>query len=176
MHTSADIGLAETIISQPAVFAALVFGSLVFGVLAVVLAGWAGWSRSAAGLVGVGLALALSVTLVRPGSHAIGSEHPLSACLRGSFSLLGSQQVLNFVMLMPFAFFAATATRRPIVISLLCAMISAGIELTQSITGIGVCEESDWLNNTIGAVLAALLGWALSSANRPRVTRDRLGT
>jgi glycopeptide antibiotics resistance protein len=60
---------------------------------------------------------------------------------------------------MPFAFFATLSTRRPISVMVLSAVISGGIEITQAWTGLGVCQKQDFMNNTLGAVLAAGAAW-----------------
>jgi glycopeptide antibiotics resistance protein len=73
---------------------------------------------------------------------------------------------LNFLMLAPFAFFGTLATRRPGLVLLASAAVSGGVELVQAVTDVGVCEAQDVYNNTVGAVCAVLLGWALSSKAR----------
>jgi glycopeptide antibiotics resistance protein len=76
--------------------------------------------------------------------------------------------VLNFLMLTPFAFFGTLATRRPITMVVVSAVISGGIEITQAWTGLGVCQKQDFLNNTIGAVVAVLAAWVLTLLLRDR--------
>lgn len=163
-----EIALTETILSMPGVLAAIVAGTLVLGVLAWLLARAVGWYRLPAVLAAAGLSLALAVTLVRTGGHLPTGINPLDRCIRDSFSLHGSHQWLNFAMLMPFAFFGTIATRRPILIAAASALVSGGIEITQALTGLGVCEKQDFLDNSIGAALAAAAGWvalAIAGAN-----------
>ena len=174
-----EIGLTQTILSRPGVLIAVILGTIVLGLLAWLLARALGWNRLAAVLAAAGLALALSVTLVRPGGHLPHhADNPLYLCMRDSFSLHGGLQLLNFAMLMPLAFFATLATRRPISTAVGCAVLSAGIEITQALTGLGICQKQDFLNNTIGAIVAAVVAWALlivSGTNGPG-RRDRHNT
>ncbi len=174
-----SIGLAEDMLSRPAVFAAEVAGTLILGVLAWLLAGRLGWFRWAAVLAAAGLAMALAVTLVRHGGHLPTGENPLYLCVSGKFSLHSETAQLNFLMLMPFAFFATIATRRPLTIVLCGALLSAGIEITQALTGLGICDKQDFLNNTIGALIAVAFAWLLLlitlnyPANHAQSSRDR---
>ncbi|WP_031468599.1 VanZ family protein [Sciscionella sediminilitoris] len=165
MRGEAELGAAEEMLSKPGVFAATVLGSLVIGVLAWFLAGRLGWSRIAAALSACGLALALAVTLARPGvfSTPDTSGNPFASCVDSQFSLSSTENKLNFAMLMPFAFFGTIAARRPIVLMLCCAVLSGGIELFQAASGIGVCESNDFYTNTIGGILAACAGWVCYS-------------
>jgi len=94
-------------------------------------------------------------------------------CLHDQFSLQGGLQVLNLLMLMPFAFFGTLATRRPITLMVASAFLSAGIELTQAWTGLGVCQKQDFLNNAFGAIIAAAVAWPLLSVlGHNRAARD----
>lgn len=163
MHGGAEVDLAETILRQPGVLAAIVAGSLLFGVFGWLVAAWLGWSRTATALAGCGLALALGVTLARPGFRLSRADlhHPLAACVNDAFSLDGGLQLLNFAMLMPFALFATLASRRPLTTLACCALLSGGIEVIQAATSVGVCQKQDFLNNTVGAVLAVVVGWGL---------------
>jgi hypothetical protein len=157
-----ELDLAQLILHKPGVLAAVLGGFVLLGLLAWGLASALHWYRLPAVLAGGGLALALAVTLVRSGGHLPqGVGDPLALCMRDSFSLHGGLPVLNFAMLMPLAFFATLATRRPISVTLCCALLSAGIEVTQALTGLGICQKQDFLNNTAGALLAALVAWAV---------------
>ena len=166
-----SIGLAEDMLSRPGVFAAEVVGALLLGLLAWLLASRLGWVRWASVLAAAGLAMALAVTLVRHGGHLPTGENPLYRCVSGKFSLHSETSQLNFLMLMPFAFFGTIATRRPLSIAIGSALISAGIEITQAFTGLGVCDKQDFLNNTIGALVVVALAWFLllvTGTNGPR--------
>lgn len=157
-----EIDLTRSIMGQPRVLAAFVLFSALFGIGVWLLAQVLGWRRLPATLAAVGLALAVAVTLARSGGHLPEpGTNPVALCIRDRFSLHGGLQVLNFVMLMPFAFFATLATRRPVSMMVLSAVISGGIEITQAWTGLGVCQKQDFLNNTVGAVVAVGLAWAV---------------
>lgn len=157
-----EIDLTRSIMGQPGVLAAFLLCCALFGTGVWLISGTLGWRRLPATLAAVGFALAVAVTLARSGGHLPDpATDPLTLCLRDSFSLRGGLEVLNFLMLTPFAFFATLATRRPVVIMAVSALVSGGIEITQAWTGLGVCQKQDWLNNTVGAVVAAGLAWLL---------------
>ena len=157
-----EIDLTRTILGQPGVLGAFLLCCVLFGAGVWLLAGVLGWRRLPATCAAVGLALAVAVTLARPGGHLPqpGTD-PITLCIRDPFSLHGGLQVLNFLMLTPFAFFATFATRRPVTVMIVSALLSGAIELTQAWTGLGVCQKQDFLNNTIGAVVAAGAAWLL---------------
>jgi glycopeptide antibiotics resistance protein len=56
-------------------------------------------------------------------------------------------------MLVPFAFFATLATRRPAIIVAACLLISGLVEFVQGATGGGTCQAGDLMHNTVGSVL-----------------------
>lgn len=170
-----EINLTRTILDQPGVLAAFVLLCALFGVGTWLVARHLGWHRLFATLAAAGLSLAIAVTLVRPGGHLPNpGASPVAMCLHDQFSLHGGLQVLNLLMLIPFAFFGTLATRRPISLAVVSALLSAGIELTQAWTGLGVCQKQDFLNNTFGAVVAAVVAWLLLALlGRNRAARDR---
>jgi glycopeptide antibiotics resistance protein len=69
---------------------------------------------------------------------------------------------LNVLAFMPFAFFAVLATRRPLVVLAVSVVMSAVIELVQTLTGQGACETQDFFNNSLGAVVATALAAAVN--------------
>lgn len=162
---SEDVDLAERVFAQPGVLTAMLGGCLVLGVLGLVIGRAFRWRPWCTGLAGAGLAGALAVTLARDGDWAQSSGGGLrdawAQCIPNAFSLSGSYARLNFVMLMPFAFFAVLAVRRFLPVAVLCLGAGIGIELFQVVSGRGVCEIQDMLNNTIGGMLAAVAGWML---------------
>ncbi len=170
-----EIDLTKTIMGQPGVLAAFLLCSVLLGGVVWLLAGALGWRRVPAAVAAAGLALAVAVTLVRSGGHLPDpNTNPVALCLRDPFSLHGGLEVLNFLMLMPFAFFGTLATRHPIAMMVAAAVVSGGIELAQAWTGLGICQKQDFLNNTIGAVIAAGIAWAvLSVAGSDRRTPQR---
>ncbi|CCH27789.1 VanZ family protein [Actinosynnema sp. NPDC047251] len=175
MSARQDAYIAELVLSRPEVVAAMLFGCLVLGAVALGLARWRGWRPVMSVMAGCGLALALAVTLGRPGvlDAGVWTADPIGVCAFNGFSLTGSLERLNLVMLVPFAFFATVATRRPLTVLVLSAGLSLAVELVQFTTGLGVCETRDFYNNTIGAAGAVLVGAlviAVSGSSRPKRT------
>lgn len=157
-----EIELTRTIMAQPGVLAVFLLCCVLFGVGVWLLSGTLRWRRLPATLAAVGLALAVAVTLVRSGGHLPdAASNPVTLCLRDPFSLHGGLELLNFLMLMPFAFFGTMATRRPISTIAVSAVVSGGIELAQAWTGLGICQQQDFVNNTVGAIVAAGVAWVL---------------
>lgn len=146
---------------NPEVPAAFAAGSLLLGGAGWWLAPRWGWARLPAALAGWGLALALAVTVVRSiGLFPAGGLNPLiivRECVIGSLSLARTYEKLNVAMLVPFAFFATLATRRPVVIAGVCLLISGSVELVQGATGGGTCQARDVVHNIAGSVLGVLL-------------------
>jgi hypothetical protein len=147
--------------SRPDVTAALLVGGVVLGALALLAASLFRWGKTASVLAGVSLALALSVTLVRPFWGGLRLDDPLQVCVSGSFSLAAGGALLNFVMLMPLGFFGVRATKRPLLVAIGCVSVSAGIEIAQAVFELGVCDGQDFTNNSVGGVLATVAGWLL---------------
>ncbi|MFI9381285.1 VanZ family protein [Kutzneria sp. NPDC052558] len=147
--------------SRPDVTAALLVGGLVLGALALLAAHLFRWGKTASVLAGVSLALALSVTLVRPFWGDVRLGDPMRVCVPGVFSLAAGGALLNFVMLMPLGLFGVLATKRPLLVAIGCVSVSAGIEITQAVFELGVCDGQDFMNNSVGGVLAAVAGWLL---------------
>ena len=78
---------------------------------------------------------------------------------------LGSVELLaNVALFVPPVFFAAAATRRPLLVLAAGTGLSAAIEALQAaVPALGrSCDTSDWAMNTAGAVLGALLAAAVS--------------
>lgn len=167
-----DAYIAELVLSQPEAVAALFGGSVLLGAVGFVVARWRGWAALPAVLAGCGLALALAVTLARPGgSLSLATTDPIGMCVGNEFSLTGSLARLNLLMLVPFAFFATLATRRPFAVLGASAAFSASVEFVQALTAIGVCEAQDFFNNTVGAFGAVVVAWLLTAAaGSPRAT------
>ncbi|WP_433267750.1 VanZ family protein [Actinosynnema sp. CS-041913] len=180
MSARQDAYIAELVLSQPEVVAAMFFGCVVIGALALAVARWRGWRPVPSALAGCGLALALAVTLARPGvlDAGVWTTDPVGMCIANDFSLTGSLERLNLLMLMPFAFFATLATRRPVVVLALSAGFSGGVELVQATTGLGVCEAQDFYNNSVGALVGVVVGGVITAVARPtsRAPRDPVAT
>jgi hypothetical protein len=146
----------------PAVFGV---ASLLFAAAAWWLAARRGWARVPAALAGCGLALAIVVTVVRPiGQFSAGGLDVLAtlrACTVGDLSLARTYEKLNVAMLVPYAFFATLATRRPALIAVSGMLISGSLEFVQGTTGGGTCQARDLVHNTAGGLLGALLALLL---------------
>ncbi|MGH3934689.1 MAG: VanZ family protein [Pseudonocardiaceae bacterium] len=146
---------------HPEVPAAFAAASVLLGGAAWWLAPRWGWAQVPAVLAGCSLALVLAATVVRPiGLFAPSGLNPLIImrdCVFGSLSLARVYEQLNVLMLMPFAFFATLATRRPIIIASVCLLISGSLEVVQGATGGGSCQGRDLVHNTAGSVLGVLL-------------------
>ncbi|MBB5807272.1 hypothetical protein F4560_007040 [Saccharothrix ecbatanensis] len=178
MSARQDVDVAEWVLSQPETVATLVGGSLVLGAAGFAVARWRRWPATPAVLAGCGLALALAVTLARAGgSFTLITTDPVGRCVGNGFSLAGSRERLNLLMLAPFAFFATVACRRPFAVFVVSGLFSGGVELVQAATGIGVCEEQDLYNNTIGAmaavVLAVVSGVLVAALKRSKAERSQ---
>ena len=175
MSALQDAYVAELVLSRPEAVAALFAGSVLLGAVGFVVARRRGWAALPAVLAGCGLALALAVTLARPGgSFSVATTDPIGMCVANEFSVAGSLARLNLVMLAPFAFFATLATRRPLAVLGVSAAFSGAVEFVQALTAIGVCEAQDFVNNTVGASVAVVVAWLLTavagSAPRARLT------
>ncbi|MGH4025142.1 MAG: VanZ family protein [Pseudonocardiaceae bacterium] len=159
-----DIGLFDLLVKadrHPQVPLAFAVGCALLGASGWGLAARRGWAQLPAALAGCGLALALAVTVVRPAGHFPAGGLSLLAtareCVVGDLSLTRTYEKLNVAMLMPFAFFATLATRRPAVVAACCVLLSGCVEFVQGATGGGTCQARDVVHNTAGGVLVVLL-------------------
>jgi hypothetical protein len=174
MSARQDVDVAEWVLSRPETAATLVAGSLVLGAAGFAVARWRRWPATPAVLAGCGLALALAVTLARAGgSFTLITADPVGRCVGNGFSLAGSRERLNLLMLAPFAFFATVACRRPFAVFVVSGVFSGGVELVQAATGIGVCEEQDLYNNTVGAMAAVLSAVLVAALKRSQAFQRR---
>ena len=76
----------------------------------------------------------------------------------------------NVILFVPPVLFAAIASRRPVLALAAGVVASAGIEAVQALVpALGrSCDTNDWLSNSIGAAVGAVLaGLALWLARRP---------
>ena len=99
---------------------------------------------------------------------------PQRCALQFSFPTLGSVELLaNVALLLPVIFFATLATGRPGLTMLAGTALSAAIEGVQALVpAIGrSCDTNDWAMNTLGALVAAVLGWAVLKLDREPETR-----
>lgn len=123
--------------------------------------------RTAWLLTGLALLPVLALTLTPSGK---GSREQ-AACTVQFFlpSLTTVELLANVALLLPAAFFAALATRRPVLVAALASAGSAGLEAAQALVpAIGrACDTNDWAMNSLGVLAAALLaGAVLAGADR----------
>jgi glycopeptide antibiotics resistance protein len=84
-------------------------------------------------------------------------------------TLTSVEMVANVALLFPLVYFAALATRRPLLMLAAGVALSAGIETLQALVrSLGrACTGNDWAMNSAGAAGAALLaGCTIALANR----------
>jgi hypothetical protein len=145
----------------------LVGGRLTRSRVAAALGGAAGWS----------LATAVSLTLFR-GGYRYGSLAGLRQCALTTPVVLSGDGVTNLVLFAPTAFLAVLAIARPGRVIAGVAVLSLLVEGTQAVTSVGVCDSSDALLNTLGALVAALVAavarWALAAPRRSSVSGSDL--
>jgi hypothetical protein len=162
---------ARAIIAAPLVMAALLVGGMVAGAAAWALARHNRWRVVPAMLSGFGLTLILALTVARgplpsyPESGVASQAAPF--CLIDGFAPFTDQNaILNMWLFVPFALFATLATNRAVAVLGSSVALTAAIELTQPIAGIGVCETQDFGNNALGAAVGVAAGWLLNAMAR----------
>jgi hypothetical protein len=150
------------------VLVTLIAGCLVFVPLFAVLARRAGWSRwrvAGAAAAGIGLAGALALTW---GRWFVVGDPSWRGCETGTaLTVHNAEAVLNWLVLMPAAFFAMLAWQRLRLVLLVCLGVPVVIELVQSVAALGVCQAADVVRNGGGAVVAAVFAGILMVAIRP---------
>lgn len=174
------LAVASSVLRNPLILAGIVVGVVVAGVAGWWAAGRFGWRRGPSLGAGVSLGVALGVTMSRTlpdyaaMSGVVVAEAPF--CQINGLSLQGANEVLNVLLFMPAVVFGVLAVRRvwPVLVS--AVALSAVIELVQPITGRGICETQDFLNNTLGAAVAAAAAGAVLVLRRSRVAAQTGGT
>ena len=76
--------------------------------------------------------------------------------------ILVSQQsnfVLNLVLFVPSGIAIALASRRPLLTIVVLTLLSFAIECVQQATGFGAPDPADWVANSLGGILGALVAW-----------------
>ncbi|MFD6066662.1 MULTISPECIES: VanZ family protein [Amycolatopsis] len=117
---------------------------------------FAGRQRFLWALAGVSLLPVFALTLV-PTAHTIDG---ILCTVQFSVPTLGAVELLaNVALFLPPVCFAALASRRPVTMLAAGSALSAVLETLQALVpAIGrACDTNDWLMNTIGAILGALL-------------------
>ncbi|ANZ35652.1 hypothetical protein BBK82_05735 [Lentzea guizhouensis] len=145
--------------TDPVTAAGVLAGAVLLGLGAWAAARRFWWRPVLSVLAGISLGVVLGVTFFRsaPSWALTGSQF----CHFTGFSLSGPNELLNVVLFVPLVFFAALATYRPVAVLCAAVALSAVIEVVQPLTGRGMCETQDFLNNGVGALVAAgvAAGW-----------------
>jgi glycopeptide antibiotics resistance protein len=86
------------------------------------------------------------------------------------------ESTANILLFIPVAFLAGLRWRRPVAAMIGASAVSALIELLQAvIPAIGrACDTSDWITNTLGAVLGGILGASVLIWHRRRTLPDSI--
>ncbi|MFK0203953.1 VanZ family protein [Streptomyces lavendulae] len=126
------------------------------------------WALTAACTIGI-----LAVTLRPAGGYAQSG----ASCVVHGIDLeffMASDMPGNVVLFVPLGLSAMLASRSPSLAIVCGAALSALIEAAQAVlTGIGrECDSSDWLMNTLGAVLGAALARLYCTRIEPRRNRS----
>lgn len=163
-HALAEISRA---LSNPLIAVGVVVGAVVLGTSGWFAARRWAWRPVPSVCAGLSLGVVLGVTFSRTLPDWAGRDE---FCRVNGFSLHGSAELLNALLLVPLVFFAVLATRRPLAVAVSGVALSAMIEIVQPLTRRGLCEMQDFLNNSTGAVVAAVLAAGLVALDR----RDRV--
>ncbi len=144
----------------------LVAGGVVVGAVALGVGGWFTarrfwWRPVPSVLAGISLGVVLGVTFSRTLPDWAGRD---AFCHINAFSLRGDAELLNALLFVPLVFCAVLATRRPLAVLVSAVALSAAIEVVQPLTRRGLCETQDFLNNSAGAVVAAVLAAGVLAA------------
>ena len=122
----------------------------------------AAWALTAASLVPVGV-----LTLAPTGRTSAGG-----CTVQWALPDFGTVELMANVLLFAVpALLATVASRRPVAVLLAGSALSVAVEALQAVAvDLGrACDTTDWLCNTLGALLGAALGWlALRAAGSGR--------
>ena len=90
-------------------------------------------------------------------------------------TLGGVETLANIALFFPLTFFAALATRRPLLVLVAGSGLSAAIEALQAVApAIGrACDTNDWMMNTIGTAVGVLLAWVTMTVAKGRDSPHR---
>jgi VanZ family protein len=125
-------------------------------------------------LATIGLLGALALTLFPSSGRAV-----VFCTVQFSVPFRGLDTLANVAMMLPLALFAALRLRRPLAVFGAVSGLSALIELGQALVPtLGrACDTDDWLMNTVGAAVGALLAAVIIAveARRPERRHRTLG-
>ncbi|MCZ2829376.1 VanZ family protein [Modestobacter sp. VKM Ac-2986] len=134
-------------------------------------------ARRARTLLGAVLGLSvlpvLALTLVpaaRPAGEGAGCTVQFALPTPGSVELLA-----NVALFVPPDVLATLLTRRPLLVLLVAAGVSAAIETLQALLPAlaRACDTNDWAMDTAGATIGVLLATGVLALSRPRTTATR---
>ncbi|WP_156178931.1 VanZ family protein [Saccharothrix sp. ST-888] len=132
-----------------------------------------GWAGRPALLLLLAAALCLGLTL--PDQVVAGAPGRLGDCAtgRGTRHLADGpgHQAVNVLLWLPLGLSGALATRRPFVVAAAASATWFAVELVQTLDPVRMCNPVDWLNNSLGSLAGALIGYAVlrhRSAGRER--------
>lgn len=160
-------------LSNPLIAGGVVVGGVALGFGGRLAARRAGWRPVPSALAGISLGVVLGVTFSRTLPDWAGRD---AFCQFNGFSLHGSAELLNALLFVPLVFCAVLATRRPVAVLVSAVALSAAVEVVQPLTRRGLCETQDFLNNSAGAVAAAVLAAGVLAAHRRRAAARQLAT
>jgi VanZ like family len=123
-------------------------------------------------LASVSLWPVFAVTLLNRGGASSAAASGLGTCVVTDPRGLAFENLGNLMLLLPFAFLAATAVGRPLLVTATCLVISLSLEATQAMFTLGSCDSSDVVRNTAGALAGALVGVGLRACPRDHVNRQ----
>ena len=138
-----------------------------------------GWDRRWTAFTGAWLGLVIGLTVVR-----IGVVVPPADTSRGLWSMclwnpgLGvgnAEDLVNVVMLAPFAFGLTLASRRWWLGLAVSVVLIGVVEIAQAILGTGVCEAGDATRNLLGAMIGVGVGVGVGGYVLRRTARDAPG-
>jgi hypothetical protein len=119
---------------------------------------------------GLTLAGALTLTVLRPSYPLHGPD--AGRCFVTVPTVLSGDGVTNLLLFAPTAFLLVLAVGRPRAVVLSVAVGSVVVEWVQALREVGVCDSSDVVLNTLGALLAV----GAASCLRPLLLRAVSGS
>ena len=151
---------------------------LAFSVLiGVVVAGpfvgvWlAGRPRTTGALLGLAVLTVMGLTL-----YPDGAPYPSITCNPGLPYLAptAGESTANILLFVPVSFLAGVLWRRPVAAVLGAVALSGAVEAIQALVVVigRACDTSDWITNTIGAVVGAVLAASALTWHRRRTRRE----
>lgn len=164
--------LSTLLVHLPWLAFSVVIGIVLLGPFAGV---WlAGQSRTTSALLAFS-ALGVAVLTLYPE----GDPHPGVTCTVAApyLSPTAVESIANIVLFMPVAFLAALRWRRPFAAVLGASALSAIIEVVQALVPVigRACDTSDWITNTIGAVLGGVVAFGALAWHRHRAASAPAG-